>query len=354
MPHNIAVLYLISQELVPNFLFVRSQGLESAYHILVCTSQTKPRTQWLVDVWKLPPTQYRLVELESEYDSLLIRRNMQQQVDPTEFDRLVVNITGGTKVMSSVIQQWAIHLPNPTEVFYWESKNRHLIQLHPNEEVRTIETTKLVSLTEMMGLYGFQVVELETSPRISFETVHQIFLEVQEAGSPGKVPSIRDAKRLGKPSADQNFLAGHWFEFYVYYRLKKWLGLADDVIAANVKVKSQDSRRNNDNDSEFDVAFIHHNQLYLVECKAFSADMPDQQKVIDAIHRLASKAKSLGNHVHPLLVLCHDISQVDNRNKLISLQDVCRLTGVRAILGMREIQNNQTLQQLLFPPKSMR
>lgn len=95
----------------------------------------------------------------------------------------------------------------------------------------------------------------------------------------------------------RNFLCGGWLEFYVFAtlaELAQTLPIQDAALGLNVRTRQHAS-------SEFDVAFMSNNHLFLIECKS-RAPRRSHGVGMDVLFKLASLADQQGLNSRAMLV----------------------------------------------------
>lgn len=226
------------------------------------------------------------------------------------YDKIIVNLTGGTKIMTLVTYDFFKNIG--ADIYYVTGKNNEFIKLFPVKKNNISSFANTATLEEYLHSYGFFIQKSELSG-IPFEQTEKVFngfsnvnvKDYQEAvkfivAKRGKCVKSND---FGKVSAfltaigfdpekagclskkETRYLSGDWFEEYVGLRIKKELDLPDGDIfistelkkALSLKVKNnslellgevseQESKK--DYINEMDVMFMYKNKFYSIECKS--------------------------------------------------------------------------------------
>lgn len=210
---------------------------------------------------------------------------------------LAVNITGGTKLMSLAAYMWAFRSDVPA--FYVDSTAKN-IQIFQKQGRRVIPLPDLLSYEDLLGLYGYSIIERNISPlpgkvdeatcKISRllrnengkDAIHELNFLLTNAGNELDVSYTRTSamhellvqcKKAGKLDYDERrillfnekcrgWCRGHWLEDYVHGilvhlekegKIRSW--------ATAVKVEKDGV------ENELDGIFTANNRLYILECK---------------------------------------------------------------------------------------
>lgn len=206
-------------------------------------------------------------------------------------DRIVVNLTGGTKLMAFAMHSAFSKEKEKVDFVYVDTPADASPKcLYPFSSKNPQKFPALLCVKDFLSLYGKQVTErgdnsISDADRSFFEDLLKYAQEnkgmngdIMDWCNKNRKPSEELVKLFKKhnrvrydgagswnelPKNDQNYLTGGWFEKYVYDVLDKnreeW-DISD--LAINVKY---DGRETN---NEVDIAFVRHNRLFIVECKA--------------------------------------------------------------------------------------
>jgi len=99
-------------------------------------------------------------------------------------------------------------------------------------------------------------------------------------------------------------------------------------------VKRADSETPFDNDNEFDLMFVHHNDLYVFECKVYTQDKIAMRKISQPLYKLASLTQKFGLKCKKYLAVLGDFSQdPDSLRQLENLRlnlDISKILDIPA------------------------
>ena len=249
-------------------------------------------------------------------------------------DKYIVNITGGTKIMSLATFEFFKGFNNTSFVYVPITTNTYV-------ETDTGETHPInyrVSLYEYLALYGLRY-ESSTTLLMPAADTENFFEEIKRKRfRPHK--KIKEAHTF-KDSRLAKYYSGEWFEEYCYNRIKKEKHLRDEDIALSMKIYRKDSVMH---DNEIDVAFTLDNQLYIIECKysMWGYGKETQKTIQDYLYKLAAICKDLGLIVNPYLLTLHPMHFLDEK----ALEHLEKRTK---ILGIRDIIAQDKFMQALLP-----
>jgi hypothetical protein len=310
---------IISEHLIPNYHLHLHLADEIQKHILITTSKMNDDgyTLYFKNLVK-NNTEVEELILDDFRDFEKINENL-NNINP-EYE-YIVNITGGTKVISLSVFNYFRQLNS--SIYYVAIGTNSCQKIYPVQEPVTKFSHQL-SLIDYLKLYGFSVEKsnfLMKTPVVTEKLFHDVKLKQYNALS---VFEIRDAfgennKRLVKKEVD--YLKGLWFEEYIYNIIKDKLNLQDSQIALNVKVRRKKDQKTDDN--EFDVMYVHNNKLYVVECKSSIGRKNEHKKNLENfLYKLAAAVKDMGLQVTPLLVVS---GYLEKYKSIINRADILKI-----------------------------
>jgi hypothetical protein len=329
---------LVSDQTLPNVQLIKEfrEQITDYFFISTVVMEKSGRRKWIEKAAGIEKSEFCEVNHFS-FDDII------EQLDKFDFaiyDKIIVNLTGGTKVMTLAADGYFKELGS--DIYYITgSNNNDYIKLYPGRKKITTEFKTKISISEYLDAYGFKYVKSEQS-NISVEYISKIyslycdglFYNHQEALS---YLRSRRGKTVNKQALEENsllqqllkeieypikedklnkievkFLSGEWFEEYIGLRLKKELSLSDDEIMIGVKIEKDipnqvtnsvtdllgdDIEVRDDNPNEIDVMFVFNNKFYTIECKTSIIGFKDvfQKKETNILGETIYKADSLKN-----------------------------------------------------------
>jgi len=324
---------LISDQTLPNLLVLSSfPGLD--FHVLVSSPamQKKGADKALIVASGIPQELFRII-LVDENNLLDIRFKLDRLMSELETgprDSFVVNITGGTKIMSLAVFNYFSGLPS--QIVYVPAGKNAYAEIHPRSIPETTIETR-VSLKQYLDCYQVRMGSQGGDYAMDEEFTQKFFdkfLAFDEAQKSllNDFRKFRDEKKLmrdggvkvwqkleieeqsarewlelaasflqeiewpgGFPLSKNQlrYLSGDWFEEWVAQRVRNHMKLAPSHILRSLHVQK------NDAPNELDVAFTHANKLYIVECKTSIYDPESGRNLLDeALYKANSIRKDLG------------------------------------------------------------
>ena len=285
----------------------------------------------------------------NEYDPIIVNENMLFSVKSklenyfanNSFERVRVNITGGTKIMSLGAYQFFFGKNFVEDIVYLPIGSNAYKQIYPmgnDGKAVDISIRYKMNVREYLDAIGAEVDKIKepVDVKLSNEMFDKFFNGYEEIinelthilrnfrkhqrhkkfYSQSNEEIVKDRERiyqlLGRLGLDYNnydfkkrdwvdFFSGGWLEEYVYDVVSelKNEGVVDDVII-NVKFKrkSEDAEFPN----EFDVVAIKDNNLYVFECKSGNVG----RELTDVFYKVAYLNREMGLAARSFLVYLGD------------------------------------------------
>lgn len=339
MKKNIITI-LISNETIQNVLFIK-EFIDDNTEILMLSTKDMEKKRKSEHIKETLEHKYKfhtiIVDAFSSYSIL-------QELSKFEFDnydKKIVNITGGTKLMSIETSNFFKSVDN-SEVYYVINGGQ-FIKIHSQNEQEVPQNfNATINIKEYFKSYGFNT---ETS-RLSgidkeftysfFEWFindkttyqHSVINELRENTNNEnfkrtKKLNTEKIKGLDSLIAEINFpisnkgiislkearyLAGGWFEEYVYYKIIDSGIVNENSILCGVK------KINDISNNEFDIVYLKNNKLYAIECKTYIISNNKDSLVNDTIYKLDSIIKELGIHAKPYIATLNEKSSLNQSN----------------------------------------
>jgi hypothetical protein len=271
---------------------------------------------WIINVCNIPDNkivktivvdQFSLNDIESKLSKL----------NYEEYEKLIVNVTGGTKIMSHTTTEF--FKDRASEIFYLTGGNT-ILQVHPKIKQPTQNINKQITLDEYIFSHGFEIQEGKLSG-IAPEFTKQFFTsfvseEKKYLSTFRELRRLRNEKKkkekyeisaiaeldtflhtiyfpltdcLRKEITRQEikYLTGGWFEEYIYYRLKHDSDISENNIKTDITLEKDNTS------NEFDVIFLYKGILYTIECKT-SIINNNKDLMTDTIYKVTALQKNLG------------------------------------------------------------
>lgn len=299
---------LISRQPMPNYIGAKIINPDKMIYFV--TRQERVTMERIQKVLKLP---FDVIEVKP-FDFMSIRDAFLNVVQNHSYDELILNVTGGTKIMA--LSAFDIASENRIPVIYINTADNEMIQLHDGN-IYKHPLPEVVNIPTYLELHGHHFIgssqpsQLELSQFIgqNYNNLKSILYHLRaiEPGKPYRLPGMitpiqsQILKRLNgigfihyddpkaqiicKQTENVQFIKGGWLEEFVFQQLQC---MNPHDIRLNVKVswKNKGSEKR-ETKNEFDIMLIRKNQLFIFECKS-------GKKAMDDIHRLEALREIVG------------------------------------------------------------
>jgi hypothetical protein len=329
---------LVSEQTIPNILAIHHFKPDELLFITTDEMQKKRKIEAIINTLRELRLNYEGKSniLVVQEDSILdCHRKIDKWIENREDSEFVVNLTGGTKIMSIAAYEYfkdysskMIYIPIP--------KNEFIIPFPKKSPGKPTELTLRLSVIQYLTAYGLDIVnrarlrgyeedaiqrkKLSAWIIANYEDLHNILVWLS-----GNLRSHRDEKELNFEGSFQNannnevklldnlhlahdgkfvskrltrsemrYLTGGWLEEFCFNNVLEFVNRGIDDVAIGLKLKNAQGR-----DNEFDVMFTKENALYFVECK--SLDQHDD-KDLNVLYKIGALQKEFGLKVKSFLV----------------------------------------------------
>jgi len=174
---KIAVI-IISNQTVQNVQFIKEfEDIDAFWFVTTPPMQKKGCGTWIKQTLNIPDNLLQEIEV-NEFTPSDIKQKIKDFY--TETDTFLVNITGGTKLMSIAVNDFFKEKSNAT-IYYLTGQNK-MLDLTNNQE---LSLKKQLSLKEYLNGYGInirnenKVLQATYSKEVS-ERIYSIFLKAEE------------------------------------------------------------------------------------------------------------------------------------------------------------------------------
>lgn len=311
---------LISDQLIPNLLFIKEKQQIVHRHIFITTQwmEAKGAADRLARVAGLDAQRWeKVLVVEDSLEDIKLRLT---ELNLPQTDLYLVNLTGGTKIMSIGVNRFFEGYDH--ESYYAAIGKNAYKKVFPIAGEQNEHTfSHQLSLEEYLNAYGFRILSTGlpewASKSLSnrFYNLNRNWKErnaVRELNKWKQIPENkgRPFKKSDNPGLEDlidryswatldnnyllpeeiNFLVSAWWEAYVYYKLKAELNLPDGAIHISCKIAREDGTAPN----ELDVTFVYNNKLFVVECKTGFGESRFLEEFNKAMYKMAAIRKDMG------------------------------------------------------------
>lgn len=330
------IVSILSNHSIPNFLFFKEMTGKYDEFLFITTPEIDKlgREEQLVNALSVNVEDEGCICVDgNDYKSILAELNSQWPV--RDGDEYIVNLTGGTKMMSLAVHDF--FAAKGAQFYYVPIGKNIYYNLNTGEK-------KLISyranLKEYFTLYGIRYNSVpESEFGHSADEAMDIYKEVSRRRFhlPYRLTHAHEAET----SDMRHYLSGEWFEQFSYYKIKDAFNLDEDHIAQSLKIFRNNGEKTNDN--ELDVAFMYENALYVIECKVsmngWTGGGKEPKLVVgDYLYKLAAISKDFGLQVKPYLFTLHNMEKFSEDEKH-SFVRRCHILGISGIVSGKLFHN---------------
>ncbi|HPT40468.1 MAG TPA: DUF1887 family CARF protein [Candidatus Paceibacterota bacterium] len=272
---------LVSDQTIPNLELIKEFRNDIDQFLFIVTEQKNDQLKWITETARIK--EYKKIPV----DPFCIK-DIEMKLSDYDFadNEYILNITGGTKLMTIIIEDFFKRMG--AKIFYVTGHKKQYLKVFPAFGVREFEMKSKLTLTEYLNAYGFEVkksnplldkkkseITLKKYLKADPEIIKPVLSVLQNKRNISMTPinSIKGLDELldyfeFKPKSNNEiskhearYLTGDWFEEYVYYKVKDELKLDDEEIGKGYELKKKNVR------NEIDVIFIFEQKLFIIECK---------------------------------------------------------------------------------------
>ncbi|MBR3566197.1 MAG: DUF1887 family protein [Paludibacteraceae bacterium] len=386
------IVSLISDQTQPNVLLIKEYANENTDHCFISTKTMNSRSipQRIQNACKLSTVKYTYEVDENSQPDVIAKLTADKKAFE-QYDRIIVNLTGGTKAMSLAVFSFFEKMPN-AKLLYKPTQN-YFIDFRTNEK---IEIHTQLTIEEYLTAYGITT-QRETPSGISAEqtdTVYQNFIKLNLKDFTNEFLFMREKRSAKKTITSEGFrsvesfinainyqpkspnkldkseivyLTGGWFEEWVKQHIEKELNLSYNYISGGIKINSDNPRSKWKNDiasiigqepdkekvpNEMDVVIMKDNTLYTIECKSSlisTENNADGQKNKNILNETIFKSDSLqqlfGLRPQTIIMTLTDIKaeiekDTNQKGRFENSLNRANVSNIK-VVDLQQIRNNE-------------
>lgn len=303
---------LVSDQTLPNVQLVKEMKKGVPDYLFISTEKMEKKgcRRWIEKAAALDKNSSKLnhiVVKEFSFDDIGEKLD---EFDFSAYEKLILNLTGGTKVLTLVAHDYFKQMG--AEVYYVTGFNNEFIKIFPGRFKQINLFSSKINIADYLYAYGFDF-ELSDKSNIDEHYTNYLFNKYLENGfadysdelnflrskrdngvktlSTAKINLSYFLKYIDyKPiesnklsSTEVKYLTGDWLEEYVGNRIKNELSLSDEELFVGVTLYKELSQQQSNNvqellgegvllsdsspNNEIDVMFVYNNKFYTIECK---------------------------------------------------------------------------------------
>ena len=346
---------ILSENNIPNYLFIKQMKADEGYdkHMFFVTERVEEKKldEHLVNALGSWGDSRRIRLDDKDFSKCLEKLREKIESSPKE-DTYIVNLTGGTKVMSLAVYEAFKEKANSQ--FYYVTQN--LKEIYDFQSGKFVSLTAKISLENYMKVYGLRM-EADEYFLKDRETTMSLFNTLKNYNyNRFAIPELKNCQSLAD-KIDKRYYGGEWFEEFCYYRIKRDFDLDDDAIMQGVKLFNDaiPSSETAAHDNEIDVMFVKDNALYVVECKVGMSGYTKGDsnnaaidKTNETIYKLAAISKYIGFRVNSYIFTLHKVENFA-QSTLDTFSKRMRLLGLKGMVTAGDLGNGANKNYLKEP-----
>ena len=308
--------------------------------------ENKSRSRWLERAAGIEIGSTRRIVVKE--DSWADIEDKLKQISSESSTNYIVNLTGGTKVMTLALFRYFAQSGN--RIFYVPFPKNEYCELYPNLHAQPAIITFRCTLSQYLATHGLYYTCNNVFVKEQ-ESTFNLFLKAKNADFRlHEIEEIKYAHQSECPE-DKCYYSGGWFEEYMYHLIKKYFKLSQSRIALNVNLYRNPDDVESDN--EYDLMFVHENALFVVECKtSLGKSLENARKNIDRyLYKLGAITRDFGLKVNSYIVTLTQLRNTENKlsEKLEKRQ---KILGVKAIFDQSSFYHLPEMIHQLKPKLS--
>jgi len=329
---------LVSDQTIPNILAIEEFKPDEVLMISTEKMEIKGKSGHILECLAGRGLDYRkrhsLIVVKE--DSLLdCNQKLESWVEGREDSEFVVNLTGGTKIMSIAAYEFFKDCGSPM-IYIPIPRNEYITLFSKGPSPKPVALSQRLLVLDYLRAYGLTIINgrhlegMAGDAEARRELAHWMVVHYEEIKNllvwlGGALRSHRDDRqfvlegsfkgatteerelmtRMGlsmngsdlkkkMPKSEIQFLTGGWLEEYCYNEVNVFRDHGVDDVVVGIEIKNTKGPHN-----EFDVMFTKDNALYTVECK--SLDQQDDKKT-EALYKVGALQKNFGLRVRSFFV----------------------------------------------------
>ena len=283
---------LVSDQTIPNVQLINELKATVDHYLFISTKgmEQKGVRNWIIEACDLLAEKLLpFVEVQQfSFDDIEQKLDL---IDFDEYQKVIVNLTGGTKVMTLASFDYFKEIG--ADIYYLTGSDDGLIKLAPGRKKRSEKLNSKIDVIQYLKSYGFAITET-TQSSINSEYTERLFnyfvggvlipfkevlnclrkyrkkgvkiIKIDQLDSFLTAIEFQNSISGQLTEIETKYLTGEWFEEYVAHKLKVELELSNNEIKTGLVI----TKTNKNGDmvpNEMDVVFTWKNKIYTIECK---------------------------------------------------------------------------------------
>ncbi len=327
---------LVSDHTIPNILAIHHFKPDELLFISTIKMEEKNKVSAILMTLDRLALGYKSDSVIVIEDSILdCHKKIGEWIEGKEDAEFVVNLTGGTKIMSIAAYEFfkdysskMIYIPIP--------KNEFIVPFPKKRPGKPVKLDLRLSVIDYLTAYGLTIVNKSHLDSYREETIkrkelsewiagnydnlknllkwlckllrthrsdNQFILKDELLGASGEEKQLLSKlnfdykegsvfKKISK--SEIKYLTGGWLEEFCFVKASELVGHGIDDAVIELQIKNRLGRNN-----EFDIMFTKDNALYFIECKSLDQN---EDKKTDALYKVGALQKEFGLRVESFFV----------------------------------------------------
>lgn len=369
---------LISDQATPNLTPILQENFRPEEVVMLVSDRMKREADAFEKVLSRHNIKASRIHISDAFDTAAIETQMLNFLSENKGRSIALNLTGGTKPMAMAAQSAFSTYECP--MFYVRHDVNQVLFLRNRQQFEPFTLTNALNLEDYLSVHEYEVLsgtkdlhtiapkmtelfdnliaktedfqdsirslnflasKAEENKSLDVEIGRSIkskrnWSELIELFSAADVLRVENNKIYFTDSQSRAFANGGWLEDYVFSIVKGVKNLQD--AALNLTIRNRITAKKQPHtmkvDNEFDVAFLAHNRLYLIECKTRFM-MGDSEKSAQEIYRLDALADVGGSNTRAMLISYLPIRREDKdraKNSNVRIVEAGQLKDLRSII----------------------
>ena len=331
---------IISKETLPNISFIKEFKTQVTNYIFFTSKEMEDLlvSKNIINSLKLDVNQINIIEIDA--NSVVKIDKKLNQLSLNENEEYFVNITGGNKLMSTLIFDYFKKLKS---TIYYSPINYSTHQiLHPDYKEIDKNKSLQVSLDEYLNAYGYEITSKGIKSTIT--NISTFFDKVIKHDNPGSVNEIKIATFQNDGIENKEFYMGGWFEEFLYEAIMKEFHLNEEQIGFNIKIKNNLNLNQSNVDQEIDILFIYNNTLHAIECKVYLGKNIKIDKISTPMFKLTAITNNLGLSMKKYVCILGDYTTDINSNQ--RLDDLAQKLKINKVMTLADFKRKNFIHRM--------
>lgn len=321
---------IVSEQTIPNYLFIKEfqNKVDKFLFITTKSMEQKNKTKTISTVANIE--EKKIIKVLVSESQLSEVKNILKKTNLPIDANYLVNLTGGTKMMSIAVWDYFKRFKNVS--FFYIPINKNIYTQILND-IESLEKPFSYNITLSEYFYIYNIKYNTSNILLTKEQAYDIFKDVKAGNfNLEKFPK----KKLKKYQIPHDIAQIHtkWLEEFVYHTIKNTYGLSNEFISTGTIIFDSNlinKYDNYQNDNEIDVAYVYNNNLNIIECKfSFGNEKINISALNNSIYKISSIIKRFGLSAKPYIYTLADLNTL-SKGSIVNLERRLLITNVEIV-----------------------